>query len=108
MLRRFGLLGLTDGRPSGLLRVQAPQVRQPLECRIALHALESLQSVVLVAALELRDAEREPGICLVLYPALAQSLRELVGGFVVLTVTKVRAADREVLDTSCGGIGLLL
>src|SRR5215475_8136022 len=40
LLRRFGLIGLAYGRSTALFRVQAPQVRQPLERRVTLDRLE--------------------------------------------------------------------
>src|SRR5262249_49709164 len=106
-LRRITLRGLAGVRPTGL-PVQAPEVRQALERRIALHRFEGLHGVILVTALELRDTGCHPSIGLVLRVSLAESFRELIGRLVVLSVTEVCPAHCEVLVARSGGIGFLL
>src|SRR5215475_9897830 len=102
-----GLTRVCDRR-SGLLGVQGPETRELLERWIALHGLEGLHRIVLVAGLELRDAERQARIGLILHVALAQTLGQLVVRLVVLAVAEIRAADRDVLVTVRRRVGFLL
>src|SRR6516225_2062820 len=107
-LRPFGLLGLAYRCATRLGRVNAPQTRQPLERRIALHRLERLERVVLVTGLQLRDAEREARVGLVLQATLAEGFRELIDRLVVLAIAQVGAACSEVLVAGRRGVGLFL
>ncbi len=77
--------------------MQRPQGRDALEVGIALDGLEGLHGVILVAALELRDAEQQMGFRLVLQPALGQALGERIAGLVVLLVSQVCKAHTHVL-----------
>src|SRR3982074_719902 len=72
-----------------LLGVQTPQLREALQVRIALHGLERLHGVVLLAALQLRDAQQQVCLCLVSHAALGQCLVQLVGSLVVLLVADI-------------------
>src|SRR5262249_51695116 len=80
---------------SGLLCVQAPQARDALEIGVALDSLERLHGVLLVAALELRNAEQQVRLALVLQAALADALGERIGGLVVLLIAQVGETDAD-------------
>src|SRR5579864_7289018 len=110
-MRSPALIAMRDSFASwwflGLLRVQLPKAREPLEGRVTLHQLEGLHRVVLVAALQLRDAEQQAVLGLALGDALGERLVQLLGCLVVLLVAEVGTARGRILVALGRGIGLL-
>src|SRR5438552_3644984 len=94
-------------RASCLLGVQRPEIGESLERGIALHGMEALGRVLLVAGLELRDAEQQSRLALAAQPALGDALGDLLDRLVVLPVPEIREAEAHVLRPGGGGVGLL-
>src|SRR6185437_2838235 len=82
---------------SRLLRVQRPQIRDPFQCRVTLDGLEGLHVVILLAILQLRDAQQQMRLGLVLQAALGEALGEEVHGLVVLLIAQIRQPDADIL-----------
>src|SRR6185312_17460789 len=82
------------------------QGRQMLESGIALHRLERLEGGVLVARLELRDAEQQLRFRSALQAALGNALRQSLNRLVVLLIAVIREAEAHVLlaVARCGGL----
>ena len=74
-------------------------MRQALELRIALDLIERLLRVVLLAGMQLRNAENEARIRLVLKSTLGKSVRQGFGRLVVLLVAEV--GKPKALRPSC-------
>jgi hypothetical protein len=52
-------------------------MRQALELRIALHLIKGLLRVILLAGMQLRDAQNEPRVRLVLKAAFGEAGRQI-------------------------------
>src|SRR5438105_6406571 len=69
--------------------------------------MEGLGRVLLVAGLQLRDAEQQSRFALAAQPALGEALGDLLDRLVVLPVAEIRQAEAHVLRPGGGGVGLL-
>src|SRR5213082_2391301 len=67
--------------------------------------MEGLGRVLLVAGLQLRDAEQQSRLALAAQPALGEALGDLLDRLVVLAVAEIREADAAA--TGAKNVGLL-